>query len=112
MKQVLLFFFLLACHGLFSQNLPSLLTGRNINATFSITAYDSSVKEWGIAVATNNIYVGNSTVYVQAGPGAFSVIAETEPAYAINVFEQLKQGKSIELDPQNAEAISTLKDME
>ncbi len=95
MKQGLFLFFLFACHGLFSQNLPSLLTGRNINATFSITAYDSNAKEWGIAVATNNIYVGNSTVYVQAGLGAFSVIAETEPAYAINGFEQLKQGKSI-----------------
>jgi len=46
-------------------------------------------------VATNNIYVGNSTVYIQAGLGAFSVIAETEPAYALNGFEALKAGKSI-----------------
>jgi cytochrome c-type biogenesis protein CcmH/NrfG len=28
-------------------------------------------------VATNNIYVGNSTIYIEPGVGAFSVIAET-----------------------------------
>ncbi len=90
-------FFLLSAITLSShtQNLPSLLTGRNINATFSITAYDSTAQEWGIAVATNNIYVGNSTVYIEPGLGAFSVIAETEPAYAYNGFDQLRQGKSI-----------------
>jgi uncharacterized Ntn-hydrolase superfamily protein len=87
--------FLASSPGLFSQNLPSLITGRNINATFSIVGYDAGAREWGVAVATNNIYVGNSTVYIQPGLGAFSVIAETEPAYAINGFEQLRSGKSI-----------------
>lgn len=82
------------CFSGFSQNLASLLTGRNINSTFSIIGYDPEVKEWGIAVATDNVYVGNSTCYVQLGIGAFSVIAETEPLYAINGFEQLKLGKS------------------
>ena len=80
---------------LFSQNLPSLLTNKNINATFSILAYDKNRQEWGIAVATNNIYVGNSTIYIKPGVGAFSVIAETEPDYALNGFEQLQQGKTI-----------------
>ena len=80
----------------YSQNLPSLLLNRNINSTFSILAYDKDKQEWGIAVATNNIYVGNSTIYITPGLGAFSVIAETEPAYAINGFEQLKKGKTIE----------------
>src|SRR5476651_2336733 len=79
-----------------AQNLPSLLLNKNINSTFSITAYDEVAQEWGIAVATNNIYVGNSTIYIEPGIGAFSVIAETEPAYAINGFQQLKAGKSIE----------------
>lgn len=79
----------------FAQNLPSLFTGRNINATFSILAYDEKAKEWGIAVATNNIYVGNSTVYIQPGLGAFSVIAETNPKYAREGFKKLKAGKSI-----------------
>jgi uncharacterized Ntn-hydrolase superfamily protein len=79
----------------FSQNLPSLLSNKNINSTFSILAYDSIAKEWGIAVATNNIYVGNSTIYIKPGLGAFSVIAETEPSYAINGFDQLKKGNSI-----------------
>lgn len=78
-----------------AQNLPSLLLDRNINSTFSIIAYDSVAKEWGIAVATNNIYVGNSTVYIQPGLGAFSVIAETDPDYALNGFVELKRGKSV-----------------
>ena len=79
----------------FGQNLPSLLSNKNINATFSIVAYDESRQEWGIAVATNNIYVGNSTIYIKPGLGAFSVIAETEPDYALNGFEQLQKGKTI-----------------
>ena len=79
-----------------SQNLPSLLTGKNINSTFSIVAYDENTKEWGIAVATDNIYVGNSTIYIQPEIGAFSVIAETEPKYGIEGLEKLKIGKSIE----------------
>lgn len=78
-----------------AQNLPSLLLNRNINATFSILAYDSAAREWGIAVATNNIYVGNSTIYIRPGLGAFSVIAETEPAYAINGFKALQKGRTI-----------------
>jgi uncharacterized Ntn-hydrolase superfamily protein len=88
--------FLLYFNAGYSQNLPSLLLNRNINSTFSILAYDETAKEWGIAVATNNIYVGNSTIYIQPGLGAFSVIAETEPSYAINGFEELKKGKSIQ----------------
>ncbi len=80
----------------FAQNLPSLLLNKNINSTFSITAYDEAAQEWGIAVATNNIYVGNSTIYIEPGLGAFSVIAETNPDYAINGFKQLKAGKTIE----------------
>lgn len=79
-----------------AQNLPSLLLDRNINSTFSILAFDKDKKEWGIAVATNNLYVGNSTIYITPGVGAFSVIAETEPSYALNGFEQLKKGKNIE----------------
>lgn len=80
----------------FGQNLPSLLTDSNINSTFSILAYDENAKEWGIAVATNNIYVGNSTIYIEPGVGAFSVIAETEPRYGIEGLEKLQGGKSIE----------------
>ncbi|MEO0528768.1 MAG: DUF1028 domain-containing protein [Bacteroidota bacterium] len=81
---------------MFGQNLPSLLTDKNINSTFSILAYDESAQEWGIAVATNNIYVGNSTIYIAPKVGAFSVIAETEPNYGIKGLEKLSAGKSIE----------------
>ena len=86
------------------QNLPSLLSERNIYATFSITAYDEKEQEWGIAVATHNIYVGSSTIYIEPGIGAFSVIAETEPQYALNGFKHLKAGSKIN------EAIQQTKD--
>ncbi|MBP2833059.1 DUF1028 domain-containing protein [Aquimarina sp. U1-2] len=79
-----------------AQNLPSLLTDKNINSTFSIIAYDENAKEWGIAVATDNIYVGNSTIYIEPNIGAFSVIAETEPNYALEGFKYLREGKTIE----------------
>nr|WP_299341201.1 DUF1028 domain-containing protein [Allomuricauda sp.] len=72
------------------------MTDKNINSTFSILAYDKNAQEWGIAVATNNIYVGNSTIYIEPGVGAFSVIAETEPKYGIRGIEKLRAGKSIE----------------
>lgn len=77
------------------QNMPSLLSGKNINSTFSILAYDEEYKEWGIAVATNNICVGNSTIYIEPGVGAFSVIADTNPDYAFNGFNKLKEGSTI-----------------
>jgi uncharacterized Ntn-hydrolase superfamily protein len=93
-----------------AQNLPSLVLNRNINSTFSIIAYDPQAQEWGIAVATNNIYVGNSTCYIQPGTGAFSIIAETEPAYANNGFEQLKHGKTIEQAIQYTRERDTLTD--
>ncbi|WP_167025234.1 DUF1028 domain-containing protein [Chryseobacterium sp. Tr-659] len=54
-----------------AQNLQSTLLNKDINATFSILAYDNVNKEWGIVIATNNIYVGNSTVYIRPGVGAF-----------------------------------------
>ena len=63
--------------------------------TFSVIARDPIAQELGIAVATNNIYVGNSTVYVQPGLAAFSVIAETNPNYAINGFSELNKDKFI-----------------
>jgi uncharacterized Ntn-hydrolase superfamily protein len=67
-----------------------------MNATFAIVGYDSTAKEWGIAVATNNIYVGNSAIYIVPGQGAFATIAETEPLYATNGFDRLKTGNSVE----------------
>jgi uncharacterized Ntn-hydrolase superfamily protein len=103
-KITTLILLLLTALATFGQNLPALLTERNIYSTFSIVAYDEKAKEWGIAVATHNIYVGNSTIYIQPGVGAFSVIAETEPRYAVEGFEKLKKGKSIK------EAIGEVRD--
>ncbi|TMM57974.1 DUF1028 domain-containing protein [Maribacter algarum] len=103
-KSFLSFILLFTTVFAYAQNLPSLLTEKNINSTFSILAYDENTQEWGIAVATNNIYVGNSTIYIEPGVGAFSVIAETEPGYAIAGFEKLKEGKTIK------QAITEVKD--
>ena len=50
------------------------------------------------------MYVGNSTVHIEPGVGAFSIIAETEPQYAIDGFEHLSAGASIE------KAISSTRD--
>ena len=83
--------------------MPSLLNNRNINSTFSIIAFDDKAKEWGIAVATNNICVGSSTIYIEPDIGAFAVIAETEPKYGIEGLVKLKAGKSVE------EAVSEIK---
>ncbi len=85
----------------FSQNLPSLLQDTNINATFSIVAYDPDEREWGVAVATDNIYVGSSTIYIEPGVGAFSVIAETEPAYGLAGLKQLKEGSTLKEAVEN-----------
>ncbi len=93
--QLLLLLGLGLCFTAHTQNLPSLVLDKNINATFSISAYDAETQEWGIAVATNNICVGNSTIYIKPGVGAFSVIAETEPEYGIRGLEALKKGLSV-----------------
>ncbi len=94
-KNWLLLSLICFCAKAYSQNLPSLLHGTNINATFSIVAYDPNEQEWGIAVATDNIYVGSSTIYIEPGVGAFSVIAETAPAYGLDGLQQLKDGTPI-----------------
>lgn len=77
-----------------AQNVPSLLLERPFTSTFSIVAYDPETQQWGIAVATNNLYVGNSTIYIQPGVGAISVIAETLPDYGVVGLRQLSRGKS------------------
>ncbi len=104
-KAIVVIVFLLVWNtSLLSQNLPSLLYQKNINSTFSIIAYDEVAKEWGVAVATDNISVGSSTIYIEPNIGAFSVIAETEPKYGIKGIELLSKGEIIK------KAILTTKD--
>lgn len=93
-----LFFLLITVLGtsaIHSQNVQSLLSGKNINSTFSIIAIDKEAKEIGVAVATNNIYVGASTIHIDPEVGGFTIIAETEPDYAKNGFRALTEGKGI-----------------
>ena len=47
-KYLLLTLIQLQVFTAFAQNLPSLFTGRNINATFSILAYDDKTKDANI----------------------------------------------------------------
>ncbi len=94
-KNPILLSLICICAKVCSQNLPSLVHDKNINATFSIVAYDPDEQEWGIAVATDNIYVGNSTIYIEPGVGAFSVIAETAPDYGLDGLAQLRDGTPI-----------------
>jgi len=96
MKPVLLLISALSVTALPAQNIQSLLSGRDINSTFSIIAIDKKSKEIGVAVATNNIYVGASTVHIDPEVGGFSIIAETEPDYALNGLRALKEGKRIQ----------------
>ena len=49
-----------------------------------------------VAVATNNIFVGASTIYIDPMVGAFTVIAETEPRYGTNGLDELLLGKSVQ----------------
>lgn len=64
-KTFLMVFLLISTWISYGESVPSLITGENINSTFSILAYDEKIEEWGIAVATDNIYVGNSTIYIE-----------------------------------------------
>jgi beta-N-acetylglucosaminidase len=56
MKKTALLLLLGIGHCTLAQNLPSLLTGKNVYSTFSITAYDSAAQEWGIADVSNRRY--------------------------------------------------------
>lgn len=63
-------------------------------ATFSIIACENSTKTCAAAVATNNLAVGASVIYVQAGVGAVTTQFETNPHYGPQGLKMLKQGKS------------------
>jgi len=92
------FFFLLLCstYTVCAQNIQSLLLERDIQSTFAIIGLDPETEELGIAVATNNIYVGNSTIYIKPGVGAIATIAETQPEYGIIGLKKLEEGEPID----------------
>src|SRR5450631_3024075 len=65
-------------------------------ATYSIVACDSQTKQCGVAVQTNNLAVGASVPYAQAGVGAIATQFETNPKYGSHGLELLGAGKSPE----------------
>src|SRR5450755_4140044 len=63
-------------------------------ATYSIVACDSQTKQCGVAVQTNNLAVGSSVPYAQAGVGAIASQFETNPKFGPSGLALLSQGKS------------------
>jgi uncharacterized Ntn-hydrolase superfamily protein len=63
-------------------------------ATYSIVACDSQTKQCGVAVQTNNLAVGASVPYAQAGVGALASQFETNPRYGPRGLGLLAGGKS------------------
>lgn len=65
-------------------------------ATYSIVACDAKTRECGVAVQTNNLAVGASVPYAQAGVGALVSQFETNPHYGPRGLALLAQGMSPE----------------
>lgn len=63
-------------------------------ATYSIIACDEKTRACGVAVQTNNLAVGSSVPYAQAGIGALVSQFETNPSYGPRGLALLAQGKS------------------
>src|SRR5580658_10618853 len=72
-----------------------LLTWANgARATYSIVACDAKTRECGVAVETNNLAVGASVPYAQAGVGAVASQFETNPHYGPRGLAFLAAGNS------------------
>jgi uncharacterized Ntn-hydrolase superfamily protein len=63
-------------------------------ATYSIIACDAKTRACGVAVQTNNLAVGASVPYAQAGVGALVSQFETNPRYGPRGLALLAQGKA------------------
>jgi len=65
-------------------------------ATYSIVACETRTRACGVAVQTNNLAVGASVPYAQAGVGAIASQFETNPGYGPRGLALLAAGKSPE----------------
>jgi len=79
--------------GLILASLGLLLLPAKASATFSIIACDET-RACGAAVATNNLAVGASVIYAQAGVGAIATQFETNPSYGPKGLALLAQGQA------------------
>jgi len=68
------------------------LAWSSAQATYSIIACDALTKACGVAVQTNNLAVGASVPYAQAGVGAVASQFETNPAYGPRALALMKDG--------------------
>ena len=71
-----------------------LLCAASARGTYSIIACDAKTKQCGVAVQTNNLAVGASVPYAQAGIGALVSQFETNPHYGPRGLALLAQGMS------------------
>jgi uncharacterized Ntn-hydrolase superfamily protein len=69
-----------------------LAVAESARATYSIVACDAKTRECGVAVQTNNLAVGASVPYAQAGVGAVASQFETNPHYGPRGLALLAQG--------------------
>jgi uncharacterized Ntn-hydrolase superfamily protein len=69
-----------------------LAAAERAQATYSIVACDAKTRECGVAVQTNNLAVGASVPYAQAGVGAVASQFETNPHYGPRGLALLAQG--------------------
>ena len=74
-----------------------LLRPISVYATYSIVACDPNTRACGVAVQTNNLAVGASVPYAQAGVGAVASQFETNPHYGPRGLALLAQGLSAEV---------------
>src|SRR5579871_2497996 len=62
--------------------------------TYSIVACDFQTRQCGVAVQTNNLAVGASVPYAEAGVGALASQFETNPTYGPKGLALMSEGKS------------------
>lgn len=65
-------------------------------STFSIVAYDSTAKEWGVAVQSKFLAVGAVVPWAQADVGAIATQAYANPSYGPEGLKLLRSGLSAE----------------
>ena len=82
--------------GLTLSLLLLVLWASSVRATYSIIACDAKTRACGVAVQTNNLAVGASVPYAQAGVGALVSQFETNPNYGPRGLALLAEGKAPE----------------
>jgi uncharacterized Ntn-hydrolase superfamily protein len=73
-----------------------LFCSQEVRATYSIIACEAKTQQCGVAVQTNNLAVGASVPYAQAGVGAIASQFETNPAHGPRGLALMKDGRSPE----------------